>query len=377
MKEKRRTWIKLFFIMAVIGLFMSVKVEAGGELGSNLKCTFENGTLIIESDYIEKTSIPDDFSVWSSYEGRVTSVIITDSIDSIGDNSFSGCTTLKNVQISNSVRSIGMSAFADCTNLESITIPGSVKFIENEAFENCTKLKKVNFTEGLKGIGDNVFIDCSSLKSITIPESVVYIGASLFESDNLNSVIISNNRILTIDDEAFSFCPNLTIYSNLGSYAQGYAKEKNIPFKVIGEKDHNYKLIVQKANATTSSNGSVRKVCSFCESEEVATIYAPKSINLSKNTVSYTGKAIKPIITVVDKSNKTVDSSNYSVQYQNNTKVGTATVTVVFKGDKYTGSLKKTFKIVKAKPVIKVKTTSRTFKVSDLKKKSSKFFYWC
>ena len=53
---------------------------------------------------------------------NLTSVIIGDSITSIGTYAFISCTGLTNVTIPNSVTSIGNSAFYGCNNLTTITI---------------------------------------------------------------------------------------------------------------------------------------------------------------------------------------------------------------------------------------------------------------
>ena len=70
---------------------------------------------------------------------------------------------------------------------------------------------------------------------------------------------------------------------------------------------------------------------------------------------AYTGKAIKPAVTVKSGSTKLKSGTDYTVSYKNNTKIGTASVTVTGKG-KYTGSKTLTFKIVPAKPTLSVKT---------------------
>ncbi len=72
------------------------------------------------------------------------------------------------------------------------------------------------------------------------------------------------------------------------------------------------------------------------------------SLTLSSTTMAYTGKALKPKVTVkakVDGSTKTlIKGEDYTVKYENNVKKGTAKVTVTGIGN-YTGTLTKTFTI--------------------------------
>ena len=69
---------------------------------------------------------------------------------------------------------------------------------------------------------------------------------------------------------------------------------------------------------------------------------------------TYTGKAIKPSVTVKDGGKKLVNGTDYTLSYKNNTKPGTATVIITGKGN-YTGTKTLTFKIVPKK----VKVTSK------------------
>ena len=75
-----------------------------------------------------------------------------------------------------------------------------------------------------------------------------------------------------------------------------------------------------------------------------------KSINSSSITVSsvgtrsYTGKAIKPSVTVRDGSKTLKSGTDYTLSYKNNTKPGTATITITGKGS-YKGTRTVTFRI--------------------------------
>jgi hypothetical protein len=96
-----------------------------------------------------------------------------------------------------------------------------------------------------------------------------------------------------------------------------------------------------------SDDGCKIQYCNYCDYyKTVETYYAPKSITISKSSYTYTGKAITPAVTIKDRKGNVIDKSNYSVKYSNNTKIGSATIKITFKGKKYDGTMTKTFKII-------------------------------
>lgn len=143
----------------------------------------------------------------------ITSVVLPDSITSIGENAFNGCESLTSVTFgkNSQLSSIGPGAFNYCYSLESITIPESVTSIGSEAFNYCCGLRSVTFGENsqLTSIGDGVFNCCESLESITIPDSVLSIGYSAFEGCTALKNITIPGSVLSIGDNAFKECTAL------------------------------------------------------------------------------------------------------------------------------------------------------------------------
>ena len=138
------------------------------------------------------------------------STIIPESVTSIGEHAFSGCSGLTSITIPNSVTSIGGSAFTSCSNLTSITIPNGVTSIGDYAFWNCSSLTSVTIPSSVTSIGDRAFLSCSSLTSITIPERVESIGNYAFANcSSLTSVTIPSS-VTSIDWGAFYGCQSLT-----------------------------------------------------------------------------------------------------------------------------------------------------------------------
>ena len=141
---------------------------------------------------------------------RLTSISIPKSVTNIGDGAFAGCSGLTSITIPDSVTSIGSDAFKNCTSLTSIDIPESVTSIGDGAFGRCSGLTYVKIPDGVTSIGDWAFYGCSSLTSINIPDGVTSIGGATFEDCyGLTSIDIPNS-VTSIGNWAFAGCSGLT-----------------------------------------------------------------------------------------------------------------------------------------------------------------------
>lgn len=70
-----------------------------------------------------------------------------------------------------SVIRVAYRAFAD-SEITSVVIPNSVASIGRGAFYNCTNLTSVTLPNGIQSIEDDTFIGCKNLVSVTIPNNV-------------------------------------------------------------------------------------------------------------------------------------------------------------------------------------------------------------
>lgn len=165
-------------------------------------------TSISNSSISFDSSIEDVFSIFSF--PNLKSIIIPDSVTSIGDGAFALCSSLTSITIPNSVTSIGFGAFVCCSSLTSIDIPDSVTSMGEGAFTGCSSLTSVAIQEGVTSISYCAFESCTSLTNVTIPNSVTSIGWGAFENcSSLTSINIPDS-VTSIGSYAFGGCTNLT-----------------------------------------------------------------------------------------------------------------------------------------------------------------------
>ena len=164
-------------------------------------------TIIYEGVECDVTSI-----VSSAFYNRynVTSIILPESIVSIGERTFEGCSSLTSINIPKGVTSIGRKAFYDCANLTSIIIPDGVTSIEDHTFLGCKKLTSVSLPENITSIGEHAFYQCESLTDFTIPQNVTSIGKRAFYyCKKLTSITIPNG-VTSVEELTFTGCSSLT-----------------------------------------------------------------------------------------------------------------------------------------------------------------------
>ena len=140
----------------------------------------------------------------------LTSIIVPNSVTSIGEGAFSGCILLFNIIIPNSVTSIGDWAFMDSNALSHIVISNSVTSIGDGTFYGCSSLTNIVIPDSVTSIGDIAFSGCRSLSNIVIPDSVTSIGDYVFEGcTSLSNIVIPNN-VTSIGSNAFKNCSSLS-----------------------------------------------------------------------------------------------------------------------------------------------------------------------
>ena len=140
---------------------------------------------------------------------NLESITLPDGITCIMDYAFENCSSLSSVIIPDSVTEIGMS-FQKCSSLKSIVLPDSITKIEGPAFRGCSALESITLPKSITNIHWYLFEDCSSLKSITIPDSVTSIEGEAFKNCSSLSSIIIPDGVTSIEKRAFENCSSLS-----------------------------------------------------------------------------------------------------------------------------------------------------------------------
>ena len=203
-----------------------------------------------------------------------------------------------------------------------------------------------------------------------MPSGAYYNGKSV----NLNGAFAFYD--IEVNDSDYSYTRSWTVYFSVPEdiyTAFSKATEYSASFGVlVGEKSTDpygsgvkYFDVQNKSTHTSTSASDSKKISSL------------KISSISDR--AYTGKAIKPSVTVKDGTKTLKNGTDYTLTYKNNTKIGKATVTIKGKGS-YTGEKTVSFNIVPGKPTLKVSKksdTKATFSWDSVKGAEKYEIYYC
>lgn len=187
---------------------------------------------------LEEVILPDglEFIGPSAFnDSLIRSLVIPDSVTSIGERAFYVCYDMTHIQLPASLTYLGPEAFARCGNLTEIHLPDGLSVIEEGTFESCERLTKITFPSELRSIEKDAFAACWQLTEIILPDKTERIGDEAFYGCHQLSRVIIPASVNLIGKDAFLGCADdLTIYGFAGSAAEAYARENSVHFVDMG-----------------------------------------------------------------------------------------------------------------------------------------------
>lgn len=397
-------------------------------------------TLYVEADV---TTFPEDiivnwgggsssFGAWLQFKNMNTVVFLTDSSGKnactvLDEDAFDNCSKLETIVGLESTRlkTVRKYAFSRCEALTSIVLPESVTSIGEHAFAYCPMLESITIRSKAATIGDSAFYNSNAIKGLylhvtncNVFDNYAFFGSPFDDEANSDAVIYvpysamdaykaygkkryldgwpERLRVLLGESPVKSsngkgvkpegFLDSCSDSTDGTIRVKGWAHDSDSSNKPVTIRVYVGGRVGSGAKCyTVASNGSSLKAsksrsdigasCGFdykvkISERGVQNVYvyavdnetgdtvllsgAPKRVTISgvligRSTVSvanqvYSGKALTPKPTVKLGSKVLVASTDYTVAYKNNVNAGTATVTVTGKGY-YSGTKSATFKI--------------------------------
>lgn len=155
----------------------------------------------------------------------LSSIVLPQSVETIGRSAFSGCNKLDNIQLNDGLEHIDAHVFDSCSSLKQIELPTSLKRILNNAFQLTTSLEKIDIPSGVTVVSSGL-LGGSAIKSISLPSTLQKIESGAFTSCvNLEELHIPNS-VKEIGTGIVVGCENLSLFK--GDYAS-----KNGKFLVV------------------------------------------------------------------------------------------------------------------------------------------------
>lgn len=318
------------------GVDYTVEYEDNVEAGTACAVITGKGAYIY-SEYVYFTITSEEFQIENGvlikYTGNVEHVVIPDTVREIKSSAFSGNNYIKSVTIPSNVEKIGNLAFSLCNSMTVITVAednstfssvdGCLYNKDKTTLLLCpTGKTELNIPAGVKEVGEWA-CTFGNLERVTIPNGVIKIGTHAFSSQSHLGGVVIPASVTEIGTQAFTGYGGLTIYGESGSYAETYAKNNHILF-----------------SAESMPEPKAPGKLSDCEIIWVQ--WADSYI--------YDGGEKEPAVIIKNGTHILRKDTDYTVEYQNNLNVGTATVTLTGAGD-YTGTVTKNFTIKNGEPI--------------------------
>lgn len=236
--------------------------------------------------------------IGSTFENchSLANVIIPDTVIRIGSNTFKGCYSLTNITIPNSVISIGNYAFSNCRSLCNIIIPDTVS-IGYGVFESCFLLASITIPNNITKIGSSTFGSCYSLNNVVIPSSVREINNNTFSTCYSLTNITLLSSPTSIDNSAFSICYALTNVT----FPNNFNATLDLHYSPLSTE-----CLVNMANVLKDNTGETAKILTLSKDKVYSRANSLIYLNANGEQVSKDSEGAMTLVEYIQNKNWTV-----------------------------------------------------------------------
>ncbi len=228
-------------------------------------------------------TIPDKICNWydkANISSNITTVIIPESVEKIGERAFSGCRNIVNMNLPSGLQEIKYEAFWGCSAVEKASVK-NVTTLGDKAFYGCRSLKNVYF-EKLQFVGMGAFEGCSALKNLTLPETVTTIKARAFyDCVNLERLVVKGD-VSWVEANLFTNDSKLRLYLYHVCELLDEAVKEGIPVELDGS---TYQYLDREGSYyeinSDSSTGYVDLVLKYSIAKAYRNAVSNKKVNIT------------------------------------------------------------------------------------------------
>lgn len=281
------------------------------------------------------------------YNTGLTSVYIPKNVEIIGQKAFWHCRNLVTVGFdrNSTYPELPEQCFKDCESLKNVTF-GKVDYLAALAFGNCSTIESIDLTN-VRSLDATAFDDCTNLSEViyrdTEDTSAVQaqsysakrfaasadqastkstVSASAFENTASLKTVMLGSSVEKVEAKAFANCANLeTVY---------LSDEIDSIHETAFNGSGDFTIVCPNGNGAAYQKAIEIQTAAKAKGQTV-TVTTMVISPIANQT--YTGKEILPDFTVTASGKRLTKDVDYEVFYKNNVEAGTASITVVGKGN--------------------------------------------
>ncbi len=138
--------VMLVCLVAVLGINLSAAYPTGTIDGTEITWKFDTDRKILT---ISGTGDIPDYNLetfnqapWYAYKDQITTVVVRDTVSSVGTYSFLGYNAITRIELGNSAKNIKDSAFSGCSTIDTLVLSNDVTIASN-AFDNYNSIANI------------------------------------------------------------------------------------------------------------------------------------------------------------------------------------------------------------------------------------------